>query len=126
MSTRDRLVKAADRLFGRFVDVTLQAIYRRTTAGSYDTASGTRDDIITEADLSVILETWRQDQINGDTIKAGDRIAKIRASQLGFEPSTDDALTIRNKTGEWERWEICGWSTDPAQIIYDVHVRGLQ
>ena len=49
---------------------------------------------MTSVPVTVIFEEWRQDQVDGTVVKVGDRIAKIRGTELGFEPSADDQILI--------------------------------
>lgn len=121
MTIRDRFVAAADRLFERFASVAIAATYRRTVPGSYNPTTGATGAGTVTVSVATILDNWKQDQIDGTIVKVGDRIAKIRANQLGFEPSADDEITMQGR-----RWMVMRYSTDPAGVVYDVHVRAHQ
>ncbi len=118
---RTNLSAAADRLFTSFSSVTKASVYHRITQGAYDPVTGTSADTTTDTPCSVILESWSQNQIDGTIIKAGDRKALVRGSEFGFEPSADDSITIAGV-----EWSIKDYSTDPAGIVYSLHVRAAQ
>lgn len=121
MNLRDRLAATADRLFTSFASVVVAGTYTRKTAAAYDPATGIVTPSSKSLAVSVILDTWKQDQVDGDVIKAGDRIAKIRASELGAEPSTDDELQLPGQL-----WQVRNYSTDPGGIVFDIHIRAKQ
>lgn len=157
MTIRTRLQATADRLWVRFASVTLAATYRRFSGGSYNPTTGEVGDGYVESSIAVILERWRQDQIDGQVVKAGDRIAKVRGRELGFEPSADDQIVIARapgvqlqelqlsesgaplvlvddgdplwfglEVGQSQLWNVMRYSSDPAGIVFDVHVRAHQ
>jgi len=132
MSLRDDFVEAADELWTEFDSVTVSGTYRRTVAGAYNPATGATGATVTTVSVSVIREEWRQDQIDGTVVKVGDRIAKIRSNELGFEPSTEDQILIENSkgagfaAGNAQLWVVKGYKTDPAGVVFDVHVRAHQ
>lgn len=132
MTLRDRLVAAADRLFARFESVTVAGTYRRTVPGGYNPATGATGATLLTVPVTVIREEWRQDQIDGTVVKVGDRIAKIRGNELGFEPSTDDQILIEKSKGSGlaagnaQLWAVKGYKADPAGIVFDIHVRAHQ
>lgn len=132
MNLRDRFVATADRLFARFESVAVAGAYRRTVPGAYDPATGSTGATQITVPVTVIREEWRQDQIDGTVVKVGDRIAKIRGNELGFEPSTDDEILIEKSkgagfaAGNAQLWVVKGYKADPAGVVFDVHVRAHQ
>lgn len=132
MSLRDDFVEAADELWTEFDSVTVSGTYRRTVAGAYNPATGATGATLTTVPVTVIRDEWRQDQIDGTVVKVGDRIAKIRSNELGFEPSTDDQILIENSKGSGfaagnaQLWAVKGYKADPAGVVFDVHVRAHQ
>ena len=120
----------ADEMWAEAGDVVLAARYTHVTPGEYDPVTGETNDTTITIDVTVILDQWRQDQIDGVTVKAGDRIAKVRANELGREPSTDGELRIEKAHGagviDSQLWQIKRYTTDPAGVVYDIHVRALQ
>lgn len=157
MTIRTRFQDLADRLWVRYASVTLAATYRRFNGGSYNPLTGAVGDGFTESSVAVILARWRQDQIDGEVVKVGDRIAKIRGLELGFEPSADDQIIIARthgvqlqelqfgpsgeplvlvddgdplwfglEVGQSQLWNVMRYSSDPAGLVFNVHVRAHQ
>lgn len=120
MSIRDRLAATADRLFASFASVVQSATYSKAGVPTYDASSGTVTQTPVTATVGLIFEDWREDQIDGTIIRAGDRKALMRAIQISGAPTTDDTVTISSKL-----WAVIGWSTDPGAIVYTLHIRGL-
>lgn len=119
MTIRTRLQATADRLWVRFASVALAATYRRFSGGSYNPVTGEVGDGYAESSITVILERWRQDQIDGQVVKAGDRIAKVRGRELGFEPSTDDQIVIARTPGVQLQELQLSESGEPLVLVDD-------
>lgn len=132
MTLRDDFVGMADELFETFDSITVAGTYRRTVAGAYNPTTGATGATVTAVPVTVIREEWRQDQIDGTVVKVGDRIAKIRGNELGFEPSADDEILIEKSKGSGfaagnaQLWMVKGYKADPAGIVFDIHVRAHQ
>ncbi len=121
MNIRERLVGTANRLYGTFSPVSHSGIYRVPGEPTYNPATGTVEPNNEDTPVTVIWEMFREDQINGDTIKVGDRIGKVRDSELGKEPSSDAVLIVDSVT-----WAVQGWSTDPGNVIWNLHMRTIR
>ena len=121
MTLRGDLSKAADSLFSSFVSVMYPASYGQYSTGAYDPTTGKVGGGYGDLPCTVSLQSWAQSQITGEVVKVGDRKALVRGSELGFEPSSDDRITIDSKV-----WNVMGYSTDPAGIVYTLHIRAAQ
>ena len=120
MTIRARLATTADRLFDRFASFVQTATYNKAGVPTYDATTGTVTQTPTATAVGLIFEDWREDQIDGTIIRAGDRKAMVRAVQITGAPTTDDTVTINSKL-----WAVIGWSTDPGAILYTLHIRAL-
>ena len=70
--------------------------FRRVLVGEYNTTTG--KPVRTEIDKTIKgrLDAYRQHEI-GEFVQVGDRKLTIAASDLSFEPSSEDEVLISNK-----------------------------
>jgi hypothetical protein len=70
--------------------------FRRVLVGEYNTT--TRQPVRTEIDKTIKgrLDEYRQHEL-GEFIQVGDRKLTVAASDLSFEPSSEDEVLISNK-----------------------------
>ena len=117
-SLRAEFAAAADEIFRQSGDIVIPATLRRSSGGAYDPVTGSTAGTTVDIPCGIVLDSWEQRQIDGDVVRVGDRRAFVRASELGIEPSTDDQLVIGGRT-----WQVLAVSTDPALVLYELHVR---
>lgn len=124
MGLRETVQAAAATAVKAVGNIAVSSTYESFVSATYNTSSGV--DAIAYAsthDVMVIFSDFRIEQIDGQTIKAEDKIALIpQASISGIEPKENDRV-VHGYPASAIAWRVQKVNVDPAGALYQLHVR---
>ncbi len=120
MGLQETFKVAAKTVVDAFGDVGVSTNYESHTSSTYDASAGTNvATYSTTAGVTVIFDSFRIDQIDGQNIKPEDKLALLPAKNIsGVTPDVDDRIIESGVV-----WNVVSVSTDPASALYQLQVR---
>ena len=100
-------LKASADLDVIYADRGVAATYRHGGSHAVDTSALTEEAVFTDAPVSVIRDARRERRLVAEQrMVEGNRVYRVRASELAEEPAADDELVIGGVTWQVESWEL--------------------
>jgi len=120
MALRDAFRDAARSAVAAVGDVAVSTNYLSHSTTIYDTSTGAvTATFATQAGVRVVFDEFRIFQVDGVAVKPEDKKALIPALSLGsLVPAAEDQIIEGGTT-----WEVVKVRVDPAEALYEVHVR---
>jgi hypothetical protein len=120
MGLQDTFKTAAQTIVAAAGDIAVSTVYEAISSTTYNASAGTNAAVYSSvAGVSVIFDVFKLKQIDGDNIRAEDKMALIPAKSIStVTPSTDDRITQSGVV-----WRVLNVETDPAEALWTLHVR---
>lgn len=117
MGLAETVAKAAQTALAATGNLRATATFERVTVGAYDPATDAQTETRTTTTVQGILTKEKTTESNKN-VDERDMQLLIAALDLGFEPKTDDSLTINGA-----RYQIMRVGEVPGKSIYKLRVR---
>ena len=120
MGLRNTLKSVAREAVAAFGDVGTTADYQAFTSATYDASAGTHTAAYsTVAGVTVIVEDFALDQVDGVSVRREDRKMLLPAASVsGVTPGINDRVIVDGAT-----WQVQAVHSDPAQALWELQVR---
>lgn len=121
MGLKDAFRNAAKAAVQAFGDVPASVTYYARTTVEYVASTGSTNTVYAQHDgVQVIFAEFSIRQVDGQIVRPGDKLAYIaNAGEFsGIKPTVDDYIAEGD-----ERWFVQAVRTDPADALWNLHVR---